>query len=227
MILNLKKIREEKNFSQQEIAEYLGITRQTYSNIEKWTSEVSLWEAVKLASIFGISIEQFIGQDIQISWSQDTDRDKYKKIIKACIQYWSWTDGRITKTKLAKLCYLVDFAWFYNHLTSLTGLAYRKIAQWPVPDAYFTMIEELETEESIVIEKKGNAYMIENLSDIDDSDFDIEEIHLIKKICKKRKKADTAEIVNFTHKQLPWMLCKDREIIPYEFITQEEPDNVY
>lgn len=35
MILNLKKMREEKNFSQQEIAEYLGITRQTYSNIEK------------------------------------------------------------------------------------------------------------------------------------------------------------------------------------------------
>ena len=69
--------------------------------------------------------------------------------------------------------------------------------------------------------------MIENLSDIYDSDFDIEEIDLIKKICKKRKKADTAKIVDFTHKQLPWMLCKDKEIIPYEFITQEEPNNVY
>lgn len=155
------------------------------------------------------------------------DRDKYKKIIKACIQYWSWIDGRITKTKLAKLCYLVDFSWFYNHLTSLTGLAYRKIAQWPVPDVYFTTIKELEREKSIVIEKRGDAYMIENLSDIYDSDFDIEEIDLIKKICKKRKKADTAKIVDFTHKQLPWMLCKDKEIIPYEFITQEEPNNVY
>jgi len=227
MISNLKKIREQKNLSQQEIAEHLGITRQTYSNIEKWTSEISLWEAVKLADLFGMSIDQFIDSDIQTSWSQTTNRDKYKKIIKACIKYWSWSDGKITKTKLAKLCYLVDFTWFYNHLNSLTDLEYRKIDQWPVPDAYFGTIEELETEESIVIEKKWKAYMIENISDMDDSDLDNEEINLIKKICKKRKKSDTAEIVSFTHRQLPWMLCKDKEIIPYEFITQEEPDNVY
>lgn len=227
MISEIKKIREDKWFSQQQIAEHLGITRQTYSNIEKWSSEISLGEAVKLADFFGMSIDQFIDQDIQTSWSQITNRDKYKKIIKACIKYWSWTDGKITKTKLAKLCYLVDFAWFYNHLNSLTGLEYRKIDQWPVPDAYFGTIEELEIEESIVIEKKWTAYMIENISDIEDSDLDTEEIHLIKKICKKRQKSNTQDIVDFTHKQLPWMLCEKREIIPYEFITQEEPNNVY
>jgi hypothetical protein len=68
--------------------------------------------------------------------------------------------------------------------------------------------------------------MIENISE-NGGDLDAEELGLIKKICKKRQKADTQEIVDFTHKQLPWMLCQDKEIIPYEFITQEEPENVY
>lgn len=69
--------------------------------------------------------------------------------------------------------------------------------------------------------------MIENISESDDDGLDIEEVNLLKKICKKWQSADTSTIVDFTHHQLPWMLCREREIIPYEFITQEEPDNVF
>ena len=227
MTTNIKTLREEKWLSQQEVAERLGITRQTYSNIEKWFSELSLWGAVKLADLLGIGIDHLMGQDTKTTATAETNREKYKKIIKACIKYGSWSDGKITKTKLAKLCYLVDFAWFYTHLASLTGLEYRRIQQWPVPDAYFGTIEEMEQQESIVVEKRWTAYMIENIEENKDDGLDTEELHLLKKICKKRQSADTSTIVDFTHHQLPWMLCKEKEIIPYEFITQEEPDNVF
>lgn len=227
MLANIKKLREEKWFSQQEVADHLGIVRQTYSNIEKWISEISLWEAVKLADLLGIHIDHLIGEDTKALSTQATNRAKYKNIIKACIKYGSWSDGKITKTKLAKLCYLVDFTRFYNHLQSLTGLEYRRIQQWPVPDAYFGTIDELEWEESIAVEKKWAAYMIENLSEPENSELSTEELGLIKKICKKRQKADTQEIVSFTHKQMPWMICEEKEIIPYEFITQEDPENVF
>ncbi|MFA6256591.1 MAG: helix-turn-helix domain-containing protein [Candidatus Absconditabacterales bacterium] len=222
----IKKLREEKGFSQQQIADHLGITRQTYSNVEKGISKLSLGAAVKLADLYGVTIDHFMNQDTKMTATTDTNREKYKQIIKSCIKYGSGSDGKITKTKLAKLCYLVDFARFYNHLNSLTGLEYRRIRQGPVPDAYFTTIEELEQQQSIAVTKKGTAYMIENISE-NGGDLDAEELGLIKKICKKRQKADTQEIVDFTHKQLPWMLCQDKEIIPYEFITQEEPENVY
>lgn len=227
MTANIKTLREEKGFSQQQVADRLGITRQTYSNIEKWTSQLSLWAAVKLADLFGVTIDHFMNQDIKTTATTETNREKYKKIIKACIKYGSWSDGKITKTKLAKLCYLVDFARFYNHLNSLTWLEYRRIQQWPVPDAYFGTIDELEQQESIIVEKRWTAYMIENISESDDDGLDIEEVNLLKKICKKWQSADTSTIVDFTHHQLPWMLCREREIIPYEFITQEEPDNVF
>jgi hypothetical protein len=54
-----------------------------------------------------------------------------------------------------------------------------------------------------------------------------EEYNLIKKICEKWKGKPTNEIVKFTHNQLPWSMCEPMEEIPYAFITQEDPDNVF
>ena len=54
-----------------------------------------------------------------------------------------------------------------------------------------------------------------------------EEGALMKKIAEKWKGKKTQEIVNFTHNQLPYFLCRDNELIPYELITQEDSDMVY
>ena len=54
-----------------------------------------------------------------------------------------------------------------------------------------------------------------------------EEQSLMKKIAAKWKDKNTNEIVNFTHNQLPYFLCRDNELIPYELITQEDPGVVY
>jgi hypothetical protein len=54
-----------------------------------------------------------------------------------------------------------------------------------------------------------------------------EEISLLSKIATRWKDASTKEIVDFTHEQLPWAICEDMEVIPYGFITQEDPEYVY
>lgn len=69
-------------------------------------------EAEKLSEVFGVSLTEM---ESGIS----ANYEKYKQMILACIRNaGSKKDGRITKTKLAKLVYLADFAWFYNHLES-------------------------------------------------------------------------------------------------------------
>ena len=45
----LKKIREDKKIAQQEIAEFLGISQKTYSNIESCKSNLSLKYLFKLS----------------------------------------------------------------------------------------------------------------------------------------------------------------------------------
>ena len=96
-----------------------------------------------------------------------------------------------------------------------------------MPDAYFSTIEELQEEESIMINQWGKAYLIENIEEPRHDKLSEDEMNLLEKIAEKWKNNDTKEIVDFTHQQLPRMICGDKEIIPYDLITQEESDNVY
>lgn len=228
MITNIEWLRKEKNLTQEEVANNIWVSRQTYSKIEKWEVELTLWQAVKVSELFEIDVVKLLWEDLSVKSDWNTNWDKYKQIITNCIKFW-WDekDWKIPKTKLAKLCYLVDFGWYYNNLESLSNLSYRKIQHWPVPDAYFSMIDELEFDESIAITRVWNANLIENISTPSSSNLSEDEIEFIKNICFKWKWKDTREIVDFTHNQLPWSMCEDREIIPYELITQEEPQNVY
>lgn len=227
MIANIENIRKEKKLTQDEIAKYLWITRQTFSKLEKWNIELTLGQAVKLSELLSIDIDNLIKPDTKVEARKTIDWEKYKQIIQFFIENWTWPKYKITKTKLAKLCYLADFAWYYNNLESITGLEYRRIQQWPVPDAFFSTIDELFTNEIISIEIDWNSHLITNKSYPKTDKLSLEEKSLLNKIAEKWRYKNNEEIVEFTHNQLPWMICYDKEIIPYGLITQEDPDNVY
>lgn len=226
MIANIEQFRKDKKLTQDDVAKYLGITRQTFSKLEKWNTESTLWQAVKLSELLWVDIGNFV-DDTGVRATQKTDWDKYKQIIQFFIENWTNNWYKITKTKLAKLCYLADFTWYYNNLESLTNLEYRRIQQWPVPDAFFSTIEELFNEESISISIDWNSHLIWNKEKPYTWKLSLEEKSLLMKIAKKWKNKNTKEIVDFTHNQLPWSMCYEKEIIPYTLITQEDFDNVY
>lgn len=227
MIKNIETLRKEKKITQDEIAKHLWITRQTFSKLEKGTVEPTLWQAVKLSEILWIEIDNFFKTDMKVEVWEKVDWDKYKQIITNFIKFWSDDDGKITKTKLAKLCYLLDFAWYYYNLESITGLKYKKFAQWPVPDEYFSTLDELFEEKEISVKVKWPAYLIENIENPNHDKLNDDEFQMLQDIAKKWKWKRTQEIVEFTHNQLPWMMSYDREVIPYLLITQEELENVY
>lgn len=53
---NLKTIREKKRISQQDVANYLGITRQAYSHYEVGRRKPDYETLLKLAEFFGVSV---------------------------------------------------------------------------------------------------------------------------------------------------------------------------
>lgn len=221
----IKSLREQRGMSQQEIADKLGISRTSYIAVEQGKRELLLSEAQKLADVFGISLKD-MGTGIV------PDYEKYKEMILAFLRLaGSKIDGKLPKTKLAKLLYLADFAWFYEKLNSISGMQYRRIKYGPVPDSYFRALDELEEEGKIEIDrsKDGLILLSENRGSrkIEPSILNKEELSLMSKIAKKWYSKRTKEIVNFTHNQLPFLICDDNEIIPYGLITQEDPEYVY
>lgn len=152
---------------------------------------------------------------------------KLQQIIAHCIAYGAMKDGKITKTKLAKLVYLVDFTHFYKFLVPMTGFEYKKLPFGPVTVEFFAVLEEMISHAIILEEKKGAANLFFLLEEPERDQLREQEIKLIREIAKKWCHHNTESIVDFTHEQLPWKISRDHEVIPYELITQEEPENVY
>lgn len=223
----IKQLRIKKGLSQSEVAQKMGMPRTSYVSFEQGKRDLSLAEAAQLADIFGISLED-IERGIMPNY------EKYKEIILAFLRFVVSADGKVPKTKLAKLVYLADFSWFYKNLKSMSGMQYRKIQYGPVPDSYFRAIDELEESGKIVIDRKtreGKEMLLigESKSNVNEkmSMLSKGELLAIENISKKWKDKKTNEIVNFTHNQLPYLISRDNEIIPYELITQEDPEYVY
>ena len=84
----------------------------------------------------------------------------------------------------------------------------------------------MQNSESIGIQPSGRAALIENISPPASDRLNEEELAFVKEVCAKWKGKNTEEIVRFTHEQLPWKICRENDIIPYEIITQEDPENV-
>lgn len=219
----IKALRKERGFSQSFMAEKLNISRPSYIGIEHGSREITLEEAEKLKDLFGISIEGFANATLP-------KYEKYKQMILVYLKSSVSTDSKVPKTKLAKLLYLADFSWYYQNLESMSGMQYLHRTYGPVPDPYFRALDELEEEGKISIDHKGDALLVSLSGSSSKQKFDLlqdKEIELIKKIGAKWKNKNTRDIVDFTHEQLPYKICAPDEAIPYELITQQDPDYVY
>ncbi|MCR4279691.1 MAG: DUF4065 domain-containing protein [Candidatus Zambryskibacteria bacterium] len=223
----VKEFRLKSNLSQEQMANAIGVSRPTYTAIEAGKQKLNADEAQKLASLLAISVDELLSGNIP-------DIAKYKHMILTYLRMNFSNDGKIPKTKLAKLLYLADFAWYYDHMESMSGMHYRKIAYGPVPDAFFRAIDELEEAGKITIDHRnenGKEMFLVGESDSNKNEkiksLTNEEMELMEKIAEKWKRKKTREIVNFTHNQLPYALCREDEIIPYELITQEDPEMVF
>jgi DNA-binding XRE family transcriptional regulator len=222
---SLKKLRVNHGKTQQEIANMIKVSRQTYAKIERGEAELSLGAAVKLSEFFDKQVGEFISDETVNQ--KKFNAGKQQQIITNFIELSSF-DGRVPKTKLAKLCYLLDFAWYYEHLESITGQKYIKQQFWPIGENFLNVIDYLENTEVIDINYTGQSKLVSNNLPVKRDLLSDEEFFLLKKIANKWRLKSTAEIVAFTHNQLPWGMTDElMQEVPYEFITQEEPENVY
>lgn len=229
-ISNIEKLRLAKGLTQEQVAKSIGVSRPTYINIENGIKELTVSQAEMLAAVLRVNVEDLLDTtDGVVAFSDSKNSfEKFKQIVLNALKYGADDDGKITKTKLAKLVYLADFIWFYENSKPLTGVKYRKMAQGPVPYEYFRALDEMEEEGIIVREQKGKAIMF-SLAEkqAPTGKLTKDEIKMVEKVSKAWKGKPTIDIVNFTHEQLPWQICMDEEVIPYGLIFQEEPEKIY
>ncbi len=154
-------------------------------------------------------------------------QEKLAELIKACISYGSDDDGKITKTKLAKLIYLADFAYYYYNLEPITGVTYKKLERGPVSLDYFDQLLDLMGTDQVTIEKSGKAELFALTNKASAPALSEKELEFVNKVCKKWKRNKTDEIVKFTHEQLPWKISFENDVIPYSLVIQQDEAKLY
>ena len=214
---NVEKLRHKQGLTQEQIADLLGVSRVTYINVTKGNRDLTTGELEKLSAYFNIPIAEF--------FDQPRNNEKFKQMYFYILRHFK--EG-VPKTKLAKILYLADFSYFYDYLTPMSGVRYVRRDYGPVADIFFELTEDLYDKGKINIKPLDYALMITSTSTgQEDGLLSEEEKELLDKICTYWKDRRTSEIVNFTHEQKPWKMCRDGEYIPYSLIIQEDPDHVY
>lgn len=59
----IKDLREDNDIKQKTVAEYLGVSRQTYSNYENGHREIPIWVVLKLSRYYKVSTDYLLGAD--------------------------------------------------------------------------------------------------------------------------------------------------------------------
>lgn len=217
----LEELRNKYGYTQIEVADKLGITRQTYTKMEKGETSISTDQLDILAKYYGIPVEEF--------YYGIENNEKFKQMYMYILS--KFKNKGIPKTKLAKLLYLADFRHFYENLESMSGTLYRCETYGPLANNFSDLTDELHSSGKIRIELlSGGANMVSIKSVTYNDNYDLlskKEKKELDEICELWKDIRTEEIVNYTHSQKPWMACRKNEIIPYTLILQEDPDHVY
>lgn len=227
LITNLRK---SNKLSQEELAKKIGVSRPTLIAIEKGERDLTISELRKISEVFDIPVEIILDEELGTAEKIDARNfskksfEKFHNLVLQCIKYGADEDGKITKTKLAKLVYLCDFASYYKYLSPISGFEYRRLNQGPVAIEFFDLID---TDEAICVKGQGNAMMVSLAEEPSKGVLNGNESAIVKKVCAKWRYRNTKEIVDFTHNQIPWKVCREREVIPYQLINMEEPKNVY
>lgn len=207
--------------SREDVANVINLKRSDIAAVEKGDRVLNDEELDKLADFIGIDIVDLLSQE-------NFDYKKYREtIIEALRRY---TGKSVNKTLLAELIYLADSAWYYEHLQSMSGVRYRRLQYGSVSDQYFQIVDELINEGKILLKVINEVQWLsltQSIQDVSLQYLSTSELELIDKIIRKWKDSNIEKIVSFIRTQLSWQICRDNEYIPYELITQEEPNHIY
>lgn len=234
----ISALRKEKNISQDQLAQALGIPRTSISQIENGGRELSFIEFQKLLVVFEMSFEEFTAYGKSsgetsaekkkgINKKIQFDAEKFKQLL---LYILGKCGGRpnVGETVLYKLLYFCDFDYFELYEKSLTGMKYKKMQFGPIPDQtlFNPVIKEMRS--SGMIEKVSRPYVNDtiqtrylNFAEADLSVFGADLDKMMKvadSVIERLSGMSARQIEDHSHRDYPWQAHQDNEEIDYSSV---------
>jgi len=243
----IKVLREKAGESQTNFAEFLGITRQTLIKYEKSPETIPLPILRKLSERFDVSIKDILAgklpdepeyrvipantqasvkQDIRIDIPEENIK-KFKEVLLYILERIG-AKPNVGQTVIYKLLYFIDFDYYELYEKQLIGAKYIKNHFGPTPVDFAKIVRqmqkdnELEEIKTAHFSREQTKYIPVRHADI--SMLSALEIKHIDSVLEKYSDRSAAELSEYSHRDVPWVATKERQVIPYESVFYRTPE---
>lgn len=243
----LKILRDQHGFSQEYVADKLGVSRPTYMQIEKGERELTISEATKLASLFGLSLDDFLASTSSVKPDVVLEKEKavakesdirivmpranVKKFREVLLYVLNKVGAKpnIGETALYKLLYFIDFDFYEKFESQLTGARYIKNHYGPTPVEFQKIVEdmkekgEIEQVKSSYFQYDQKKYLPHREPDL--KNLSAQEIKHIDEVLARLSEKNANELSDYSHSDVPWRVHKQGEIISYESVFYRDQEH--
>lgn len=226
----IKQIRQSFGFSQAEVAEFLGIQRQSLGQVEKGERSLDSLELAKLVEIFSMSADELLSFPKDVVLTKKSVRSKFKfqrnKLENVILYTLEQCGGKpnLGETVLYKLLYYFDFDHYELYGKPITGMQYVKLQFGPVPQIrqFKPVIDGMINDKKIAVIKQHYFNKIQKryvaLIEYNKNNFAREEKEVIDSVIKKLSDMSAAQIESYVHGDIPWKVPRMRETIDYDLV---------
>ena len=242
----IKSLREEKRYTQEDLAKLLGITRQTLVKYE--TQKVNLPADIvkKLSKIFGLSYEAIIDNKMPVEPKYNVISDcsegkknairinipqkkidKFKEVLIYILNKVG-AKPNIGQVVLYKLLYFIDFDFYELYEEQLIGAEYIKNKFGPTPVDFKKIVTEMENNNElqeikiVYYDRPQTKYLPKRAANLDC--LTAKEIKHIDDILDKYSDKSATELSALSHKDIPWISTEEGQIIDYESVFYRTPE---
>ena len=236
----LKYLRESNNYSQEELAEKLEITRQSYIKYEKnGVNDISVIK--KIAKLFDIDYSCIIENKLPQEYSYNiigkedsasevpelrinipiSNIQKFKQVFLYILNKVG-AKPNIGQTVLYKLLYFIDFDYYELYEEQLMGLKYIKNTFGPTPVDFAKIVKEME--ESKEVEEVRTKYYDKEMTkylplvEPDLTCLSARELEHINKTLLRLSDKTATELSEYSHKDIPWIGTDYKKLIDYDSV---------
>lgn len=243
----LKILREQHEFSQEYLADKLNVSRPTYVQVEKGERELTISEARKLAHVFDLSLESFLGVTTPLSTEVVLEKEhtkekesairvvipranvrKFKEVLLYVLSKVG-AKPNIGETALYKLLYFIDFDFYEKFESQLTGARYFKNHYGPTPIEFKKVVEEMK-ERGEVEPIKSSYFQYEQKKYLPRREPDLgvlsaKEVKHIDEVLARLSDKNANELSDYSHTDVPWRVHKPGQLISYESVFYRDQEH--
>jgi transcriptional regulator with XRE-family HTH domain len=240
----IKAIRERLGFSQETLAEKLGISRVAISQIENGDRKISAEEIAKISKVFHITTDILLdlSKDIEVVLEKTEDKkpkektgirisvpqknlDKFKEVLLYVLSKVG-SKPNVGESVIYKLLYFIDFNYYEKYEDQLIGATYIKNHYGPTPIEFIKIVEDMEGKDLAKVQDNYFQYPQTKylpLRKPDLSKINTQEQKVIDDVINSLSDMNAKQISEYSHSDVPWQTTEEGEAIDYESVFYRTP----